>query len=350
MARRKKTTTPNDTTPTETERDQELDALLAEEDALAEEVAAAGLPEAAAPAPRTPKQSQLALQRKVRMFYDLQRLRIQAGGRTLAHAPESEIQLHDDDMAVLKRRAAELHTLERGALRDVRDHLEMLPAYRALFLDSEKGRWKGCGVTLAGVLFSSIDIHRAQTVSAVWKLSGLHVTPAQRCKRCSSVLAERRFDVEGADIEDGSSEGIAFGYEHPKGKCPLAGSMVAEADRFSSGEKPHRTKGEKSPYNGWLRAKMTGVLGPSLLKSASPFRKYYDDYKHRKQSQGWGKSDGHRHAAAVRYMVKMFLAEFWEAWRRHEGLEVRPRYQEQYLGHTHHTAPASARTEASAAI
>lgn len=50
----------------------------------------------------------------------------------------------------------------------------------------------------------------------------------------------------------------------------------------------------------------------------------------------WGRSDAHRHNAALRYMVKMFLAAYWEKYRTIEGLPVRPPYAQEYLGLVHH--------------
>jgi hypothetical protein len=49
----------------------------------------------------------------------------------------------------------------------------------------------------------------------------------------------------------------------------------------------------------------------------------------------WGKSDGHRHNDAMRYMVKMFLLDFWTAWRKAEGLPVVPSYAEDKLNRRH---------------
>lgn len=49
----------------------------------------------------------------------------------------------------------------------------------------------------------------------------------------------------------------------------------------------------------------------------------------------WGRSDAHRHNAALRYVTKMFLASFWEEWRKSVGLPVRPMYHEEKLGHVH---------------
>ena len=110
--------------------------------------------------------------------------------------------------------------------------------------------------------------------------------------------------------------------------------------------KDRKVKGQKCPYNQFLRAKLCGVLGSSFLKCNSPYRTYYDNMKQRLESQGWGMDSknptdkkrpkaGHQHKAATRYMVKMFLKDLYVAWRTIEGLSVREPYQEEYLGHKH---------------
>ena len=104
-------------------------------------------------------------------------------------------------------------------------------------------------------------------------------------------------------------------------------------DEGAAAERP--TKGEKLHYNSFLKTKLVGVMGSCLLKANSPWRKFYDDYKHRLKSSGKGMSDGHQNAMANRYMVKMLLQELWIDWRTLEGLPVRESYQEGYLGHAH---------------
>ena len=42
----------------------------------------------------------------------------------------------------------------------------------------------------------------------------------------------------------------------------------------------------------------------------------------------------HRHQAAIRKMMKHFLADFWYVWRTLEGLETPMLYPEAKLGHT----------------
>jgi len=145
---------------------------------------------------------------------------------------------------------------------------------------------KGCGETVAAVIISEFDINKAPTVSNLWSFAGL---------------------APGKD---------------------------------------RKVKGQKCPYNQFLRAKLCGVLGSSFLKCNSPYREYYDNMKNRLQSADWGMASknptdkkrpkaGHQHKAANRYMIKMFLRDLYIAWRTLEGLPVREPYQEQYLNHKH---------------
>lgn len=137
---------------------------------------------------------------------------------------------------------------------------------------------KGIGPTIAGVIISEIDIYKAKTVSSIWKFAGL-------------------------DVTDGHS--------------------------------PRPVKGQKLSYCKFLRSKLCGVLGSSFLKCNSPYRTFYDNYKNRLESKGWGKSKGHRHNAAIRYMIKMFLIDLYKEWREMEGLSIRKPYNDEY-GNDHH--------------
>ena len=86
-------------------------------------------------------------------------------------------------------------------------------------------------------------------------------------------------------------------------------------------------------YNHFLKTKLLGVLATSFLMKDSPYKKFYEDYKHRKLNDGLTKS--HAHNLAKRYMMKMFIKDLWMTWRKLEGLSTRTCYQEQYLGHVH---------------
>jgi len=303
------------------------------------------------------------LKNAVRFFYDLQRLRMQSDSRADKKAKKAEAHLDEDDKQFLSSTSKGLEKLEKEALKEVGRLSKDLSIYKE-FLEGIRG----VGPTMRGLLCAEIDIEQCETVSKLWRWCGLAVV-----------------------------DGVA---EHP-------------------------VKGDKLHYNPMMKSKMLGVLGDSFIKSCAvdaggyhvnvpvkengkqlyepdpdnpgkeravtrrvplegdpPYRKYYDEYKHRKEStmvdqcmgcrgtgkvtrvdrdadvaQGtkkprsqtvcpncngtggpapWGACPEHRHKAARRYMVKRFLADLWVAWRTLEGLSVRPPYAEEYLNRAHH--------------
>lgn len=201
-----------------------------------------------------------------------------------------------------------LEKLESEALKGVKSELKKFKIYNDWLKDQ-----KGVGPAMAGVILSSIDIYRAQTPSAIFMYCGLGVV---------------------------------------------------------DGKIQKRVKGEKLGYNPWVKSKLLKVMGDCMIKSNSPWRDFYDNYKTRKKNTivpvcgackgdgkfgkddckncggsgkdaPWGKSDAHRHQASIRYMVKMFLVELYNQWREVEGLPVAPTYQEAYLNikHGEHGTP-----------
>ncbi len=242
------------------------------------------------------------LREAVRFFYDLQKLRIQQGNR----AGSETIMIDDKDREFHDTRSTTLSQLEKNELKNIK----RLCRTEAMWTWLEKQR--GIGPTMAGVLLSEIDIRRCGTVSALWKFCGL--------------------DVQG-------------------------------------GSAPRRTKGQKLTYNSWLRTKVVGVAADCMIKAGSDWREHYDNYKLRKQSMSletcmgcggtkkalkgdnkgkkcknckgtggpapWGESDGHRHRAALRYMMKKFLQAMWIEWRTQEGLPVPEPYAVAVLGRAH---------------
>ena len=283
---------------------------------------------------RTKEQSKAGLKKKVRMFYDLQRLRMQTKGRTQEKGkkPDSEekveIELHEVDQAILDSRAEDLHKAEKLALKDVEHHLKSEPLWNQVL--SDKTRFKGLGPTMAGVIMAENDIYRQDTASKLWAFSGLAPEKAWRCTVCNQL------------VEPNGPEETVFHHtvwrkktDDTKSKKPKCPDPVPRQQAYPSGKSMRPKKGEKLKYNAFLRSKIIGVMGPCLLKANSPMRKYYDDYKHRLETMGKGVSDGHRHNMAIRYMCKMVLLEIWKEWRALEGLPVRDSYFEEKRGHKH---------------
>lgn len=316
-----------------------------------------------------------SIRRPVRYFYDLQKLRIAAGNRTadpddykivvdkkdptkskkvkknvsrtqmdealmsvissvrgkLANEEETDLNagekpapptLEEEDRLYLQRQNRLLMLLEADTLERIKQALKAVPISAWLLAQ------KGIGPTLAGVLISEIDITRCTTPSALWAYAGLH-----------------------CDQE--------------------------------TGQAVRRKKGVKSNWNPMLKTKLVKVLAECFIKSNSPWRSHYDSYKMRKTNQlvdvcrpcagtgkvafgaddetmvavkdtkskaadktcrncggtggpaPWGNSAAHRDLASKRYMVKMFLLEFWKRWRAQENLPIVPSYAEAMLGRTH---------------
>ena len=306
------------------------------------------------PIQRTVDQSRLALRRKVRNFYDLQRIRLIVQGRLLPKAPGSEIQLTEGDLEILKRRYESVHDEEKDALKDVEDHLMDVGFYKNVIL-ADRQRWKGIGPTMAGVIISEFDIRRQENVSQMWKFAGLAPVPAHRCRTCHGIVVKGRNGWKHALSKCDAVEPVTDvtvlkgsckcnvchrkvekcketeGYEHKTRICK-AGDAMNDDLVYPSGQAMRAVKGQKLAFNKWLKTKLVGVLAPVMLQCGSPYRKHYDEYKHRKISAGWGQSDLHRAQASLRYMIKMLLLDIWREWRQYEGLPIRPSYHEEKQG------------------
>lgn len=172
----------------------------------------------------------------------------------------------------------------------------------------------GIGPAMAGVILSEIDPTVSRYPSSLWAYAGLDVGGDGRGR---SKRKEHLVDKE---------------YKDKSGKLQTKKSIT---------------------YNPWLKTKLMGVLATSFLRvgpEKSPYAKIYYDYKHRMESHAThgthndkikdpdGKlvaSKGHRHAMAMRYMIKMFLVDLYKAWRPLVNLPVHPPYEEAKLGHVH---------------
>lgn len=157
---------------------------------------------------------------------------------------------------------------------------------------------KGVGRAMAGIIISEIDISRAKYASSLWKYAGLDVAS------------------DGQGRSKRKEHLVVVEYKNAKGDMATRNSIT---------------------YNPLLKTKLVGVLAGSFLRSDSPYRKFYDDYKLRLQNTPAHdeKSDGHRHNMAMRYMIKIFLIDLYTAWRKLEGLPVFPSYAESKLGLKH---------------
>ena len=193
----------------------------------------------------------------------------------------------------------ELEAQEKSHFRRLGNILKDYPVYTE-FLEGVTG----VGPAMAGVMLSEIDITKAEYPSSLHKYAGLDVASDGQGR---SRKKEHLEDSEYTDKE---------------GKVQIKKGIT---------------------FNPFLKTKLVGVLGSSFIKQSPDkcvYRKIYDDYKHRLEHMDAHKekSKGHRHNMAVRYMIKMFLVDLYNAWRRIEGLPVAPTYSEAKLGKVHKIA------------
>lgn len=123
-------------------------------------------------------------------------------------------------------------------------------------------------------------------------------------------------------------------------------------------DKPAHERHKKGEAGGGNRTLRTALfnLAESQVKGRGPYRDAYDDYKARLEASDQitktrvagvkGKmvekpwkdvSKGHRHGAALRIIMKHFLADWWFVARTLAGLPTSPSYATTHLGGTHRT-------------
>lgn len=199
-----------------------------------------------------------------------------AGEETEAETFKPEVITDAETIAILEKYYSVFLTMELELDRDIKKTVEGEEIYEYL------RQIKGVGPLLSAKLISMIDPARANTASALWRYAGL-------------------------------------------------GVVVGE-DGVGRAERP--VKGVKLPYNAKLKSTMFLIVS-SFLKCNSPYRAIYDAAKARYQRDrpDWVKDRIHK--AAMRKTAQVFLAHLHEVWRKLEGLEVRPLYVHEYMGHTH---------------
>jgi hypothetical protein len=221
---------------------------------------------------------------------------------------------------VLVHQYTALEREERAQFRFIGEELEAVPIFTE-WLDKQRG----IGPAMGAVLVTYFDIHKAERPSQFWALAGLDVASGIASDPNNKLARSRRKEhlVEREYVD-----------RHGKTKRKMS-----------------------TTFDPWLQSRLLGVLGASLLRSGSSYRKYYDEYKHRIETdparrkgtladkkREWDAGNETEsiwhplriHRAAQRKMVKEFVADFWRAWREIEGLPVVPRYHEAVLGHNHH--------------
>lgn len=190
-------------------------------------------------------------------------------GNRLNAATWGEDEAGEQVVQMLREHYASLLTLERRLTKDSEKRLSKYAVYPYLSCIV------GIGDGLAAWLLALIDITRCNSPSGLWKYAGMAV-------------------------------------------------VGGHADR--------RRKGKKVTYNPRLKA-VCFLIGEAFLKHNSPYRRLYDEKKAYYVANRPDWNPKHRHLAAMRYMVKIFLVHLWLRWRTLEGLPVTEPYVYAELNH-----------------
>ena len=276
-----------------------------------------------------------------------------------------------EDGLMFSEIADEANKQEMEVEKKLKGVLERLPIYEWL-----KAR-KGIGTIAIGHIVGAYDIYKASTVSKLWQYGGMNPGMIHGKKR---VAIDKYKSSMGKVLKE---------YTDANGK---ATEYLVLTDKMIRGDR--LTPGFVSPFNKELKTALLGVMADGFIKAgfrwepcmeeefeglpeshrsrrdkkingkkekdvpcrldiSCPYCQMYFDYKLRlanekatvmevqKKGEGarpveWcAAKPAHRDRAAKRYMVKMFLADLYAAWRPLHGLNVRPPYKNEYLGKRH---------------
>ena len=204
---------------------------------------------------------------------------------------------------------ASLIKTEENATKALSKEVEKHPMWDAFFKDVP-----GCGPMMAAVCIAYLDPYRARHRSSFYRYAGLDVV----------------IDADGKGRGKGRWHTVEQEYIDKNGDVQIKKGLG---------------------YNPFLKTKLIGVLGSGMMKAGirrdketnevitkGIYAKAYVDYKFRLDQREDTKdySKAHKHNMAVRYMVKIFLSNMWETWRKLEGLEVSDPYEVAFLGRNPH--------------
>lgn len=236
--------------------------------------------------------------------------------------------------ARVQRLADEMGRQESAAKRIALEIVSLTAIWDEFFLNV-----RGIGECYATSLIAIIgDINKFQTPSSLWAYFGM--TAQYVLASCS-----KGHKIMMASDKHKTCPMFANDEDDP------CGGEITITERVT-GVAPKRKAGYHYMFNSTAKT-LCWKIGENLMKQGDDY--YRDIYKTAKEqyrnkaiaegltvcpaSQIPKKnkekymSDGHIHNRAKRKMTKIFLVHLWEAWRAVEGLDIRPPYVIEKLGH-----------------
>lgn len=181
---------------------------------------------------------------------------------------------------------------------------------------------KGCGPIMAAACISYFDIFAARWPSSFMAYAGLNPVPYNN-----------ENDLEAPVMHKANNKSYTV--------------MKKYVDKNGD------IKEKKSiTYNPQLKSILLGVLASCIMRAnirtdkdtgvitvTGEYANAYMDYKNRKRNQFPDYSAAHINKMALNYMMRQFVKNLWIAWREVEGLTVPESYEEKFLGMKPHKFP-----------
>lgn len=258
----------------------------------------------------------------VDIYYDFQEQRIQTQLRIGASKKVNSLTEEDLSIYGITTIFENAQTFEKDIEKLIRKQLRNHALYNQ-YLEKITGIGPMLG---AGLIAYVDDIEKFDHVSSLWQYSGYGMNRyCENCKKPTSINVE--YDT-----------GTIAKKLHPLEKCTICQNKTISILQ-------RRMSGYQSNWNDRLKV-LAWKAGTSFVKQKatnSKYRKLYDKIKkaerrkHPKKIVKKSKTyynDGHIHNRTMRKVVKIFLAHFWQTWRRQQGLEATEPYAKQLLGHS----------------
>lgn len=224
--------------------------------------------------------------------------------------------------------------LEQEIKSELTSHVETLRIYGWLRLI------EGIGPIISIGLISALqDPGNFSNPSKMTRICGL--APVDWCKKCDKRYVDPRLKETWAYAEAKQIE-----KRKAKSKQDVEGKQKAILKLLCDCDVPEivqvaekKRKGLPIHYNPFLKTLMwkTGSLGFIMHKGY--YRNRYDEFRTYEDENHPDLSDGHRLGRARRKTVKLFIAHFWNAWRRANGLSIETPYVMKEGGHTYIPPP-----------
>jgi len=177
----------------------------------------------------------------------------------------------------------------------------------------------GCGPVTTAYLLVYVDLEKAKSPSALWKYVGLHCSSSERYTKGvkgggNKTLRTVLYNT-ACSMMKSKTNPYREVYDTTKAKLAVSDKLV----------KTYTTKGRADDAKGIAEneSKFVEIDGEEVLvRKGKQVEKAWKDV-----------APGHRHGAALRAIIKHFLADFWMIGRRARGLPERTLYAEQILHH-----------------